>query len=200
MTWITGIPIRIGTGYRWYSFLFNRKVYEHRKDAQRHELEYNLNLLQAIGCSVSHEAIVPRLKIHPSAADKVSRVLEDKGIRESDQIVILHPGSGGSARDWAPGNFGELARRLETLPGVRVIITGGKGEHEIVSHVHSFVPRLGIAIVDSLSLSEYAALCRMALRFEFYRNHSYCSRRRDSGHWIVSSADSVECCPVGTIY
>src|SRR5690606_8419418 len=30
---ISGIKNRIGTGYRWYSFLFNKKVYEHRKDA-----------------------------------------------------------------------------------------------------------------------------------------------------------------------
>src|SRR5713101_6106048 len=28
MTRAAGIPVRVGTGYRWYSFLFNRKVYE----------------------------------------------------------------------------------------------------------------------------------------------------------------------------
>ena len=30
----SGIKNRIGTGYRWYSFLFNQKVYEHRKNAE----------------------------------------------------------------------------------------------------------------------------------------------------------------------
>src|SRR3972149_8448393 len=45
---LAGIPVRVGTGFRWYSFLFNRRVYEHRKDAARHELEYNLNLLGAV--------------------------------------------------------------------------------------------------------------------------------------------------------
>src|SRR5881628_2036198 len=29
MTWLAGIPVRVGTGYRWYSFLFNRKIFEH---------------------------------------------------------------------------------------------------------------------------------------------------------------------------
>ena len=28
------IPLRIGTGYRWYSFLLNKRIYEHRKDCQ----------------------------------------------------------------------------------------------------------------------------------------------------------------------
>ena len=45
LMWRSGIPLRVGTGYRYYSVLFNKKVFEHRKDAQRHELEYNLNLL-----------------------------------------------------------------------------------------------------------------------------------------------------------
>src|SRR5512143_1441155 len=53
-TWLAGIPLRVGTGYRWYAFLFNRRVYEHRKDAHRHELEYNLNLLREVGCTFSY--------------------------------------------------------------------------------------------------------------------------------------------------
>ena len=48
MTWLAGIPVRVGTGYRWYSFLFNRKVWEHRSDARFHELEYNLHLLNVV--------------------------------------------------------------------------------------------------------------------------------------------------------
>ena len=34
---LSGIKKRIGTGYRWYSLLFNYKLYEHRKDALKHE-------------------------------------------------------------------------------------------------------------------------------------------------------------------
>ena len=46
---LSRIKNRIGTGYRWYSFLFNSKIYEHRKYAEKHELEYNVNLLKAFG-------------------------------------------------------------------------------------------------------------------------------------------------------
>ena len=41
---LAGIPVRVGTGYRFYAFLFNRRVWEHRKDSRRHEVEYNLSL------------------------------------------------------------------------------------------------------------------------------------------------------------
>ena len=33
-----GIPVRVGTGYRWFSFLFTHRVYEHRKNMGKHEL------------------------------------------------------------------------------------------------------------------------------------------------------------------
>jgi len=31
LLFLSNIKNRIGTGYRWYSFLFNKKVYDHRK-------------------------------------------------------------------------------------------------------------------------------------------------------------------------
>ena len=40
-----GIPVRIGTGYRWYSFLLTERIFEHRKDCQKHEAEYNFSML-----------------------------------------------------------------------------------------------------------------------------------------------------------
>ena len=53
---LSGIKIRIGTGYRWYSFLFNKKIYDHRKISEYHELEYNVRLLRAFGIN---EKITP---------------------------------------------------------------------------------------------------------------------------------------------
>ena len=41
-----GTKYRVGTAYRWYSFLYNHRVKEHRKFADKHESEYNLNLLR----------------------------------------------------------------------------------------------------------------------------------------------------------
>ena len=46
--WLAKIPLRIGTGFRWYSFLLNKRIYEHRKDCRKHEAEYNLSLLDLL--------------------------------------------------------------------------------------------------------------------------------------------------------
>jgi ADP-heptose:LPS heptosyltransferase len=165
MTWLARIPLRVGTGYRWYSFLFNRKVFEHRKNAQRHELEYNLNLLKAIDCPVDFNGIAPTLHAKPFAIDRVKKLLTANEIPEFCKIILLHPGSGGSARNWSAEKFIGLGKRLAALQDVRVVITGGRGEDRLVGAIHSQIGPRSIAIVNQLSLGEYAALAGLAALF-----------------------------------
>lgn len=162
MTWIAGIPLRIGTGYRWYSFLFNRKIYEHRKDATRHELEYNLNLLKTLGCTVDDQNIFPSLEVRETTVERVKVVLRSLGVREESRLVLLHPGSGGSARDWSARNFGLLGRSLDEIAGVQTIITGSANERNLVEEVRRVAGGRALALVDRLSLKEFAALAKIS--------------------------------------
>ncbi|MBM2841553.1 MAG: ADP-heptose:LPS heptosyltransferase, partial [Bacteroidetes bacterium] len=107
-----GIPLRIGTGYRYYSVLFNRRVFEHRKDAKRHELEYNLNLLKELDCPIDGEPEFA-ITIPAEVEAKVEGLLSQLQIDRERELVIIHPGSGGSAREWPAGYFGMLAEKLQ---------------------------------------------------------------------------------------
>ena len=157
-----GIPVRVGTGYRWYSMLFNRRVYEHRKTAAKHESEFNVSLLGALGIQTPSP---PRavLSIPPSARQEADRIRRIKGFGVGDQVVVLHPGSGGSARDWSPENFGRLARRL-TDAGTRVLVTGGCGEEELVSRVcHAAEVPLATSVGEMNLLTLAALLSSVSL-------------------------------------
>ncbi len=46
--WRAGIPRRIGTSHRWYSFLLTDRVHQSRKECLKHEAEYNLDLLEPL--------------------------------------------------------------------------------------------------------------------------------------------------------
>jgi lipopolysaccharide heptosyltransferase II len=165
MTWLARIPVRVGTGYRWYSFLFNRKVFEHRKDAKKHELEYNLSLLSSVGLNAGGNGIAPTLEVKPETLDSVRGFLSRLGVRENERIVIIHPGSGGSARDWNAKNFGLLGRRMRMLPGIRVIVTGGESEEILAKHVRDLSGDGTLVVIDRLNLQEYAALAKLASLF-----------------------------------
>ncbi|RPH32058.1 lipopolysaccharide heptosyltransferase family protein, partial [bacterium] len=90
------IPVRVGSGYRYYSVLFNRRVREHRKDARRHELEYNIRLLAQIGCPVPEKLDRPDygIVVPPEAGRKVHEMKQSFGVGLEKPVVVIHPGSG----------------------------------------------------------------------------------------------------------
>ena len=165
ITWFAGIPIRVGTGYRWYSFLFNRKVYEHRKHVVHHELEYNLHLLNEIGCAADGLDVTPSIDVPDDITKRVDKILKNKGVNETDKFIILHPGSGGSARNWSTQNFSELGKRLTQLPDLKIIITGGKGEQSLVESVTAIIGEEAISLVNMLTLRELCALAKRSSLF-----------------------------------
>lgn len=166
LTFLAGIPVRVGTGYRWYSFLFSTRVFEHRKDGKRHELEYNFNLLRALKLSFTSEGMTPSMSVSEEALQSVKRKVHDARVAEGSTLVLLHPGSGGSARDWSPENFGLLARKLSALPGIAVILTGGAHETALTDRVRSIAgsPRV-VSMAGMLTLPELAALAKMSAVF-----------------------------------
>jgi heptosyltransferase-2 len=158
------IPIRIGSGYRYYSFLLNRRVYEHRKDAKRHELEYNLNLLRELNCSAGGKPEFS-LYLSPQAESVVGTLFTSLGIDTHREVVILHPGTGGSAKEWPAAFFGRLAGRLHAERGAQIIVTGRRGEERKVAEVLLGTQGKGIPLVDRLSLKELAVLIKRASLF-----------------------------------
>ena len=164
LMYLAGIRLRVGTGYRWYSILFNKKVYEHRKDAQRHEVEYNLNLLRSLGIEVDGTAQF-EWTISSSAKKRVDSFLAEHSILGKEKFVILHPGSGGSARDWRAENFSELGDKINALLGSKVFVSGGTGEDRLVKRVVEGMKTQPVAAVGRFSLEELGGLIQRATVF-----------------------------------
>ncbi|HVN48961.1 MAG TPA: glycosyltransferase family 9 protein [Bacteroidota bacterium] len=163
LLWLAGIPVRVGTAYRWYSFLFNARVYEHRKTAAKHEAEYNLSLLHALDCDVStppHVELVLTID-DVSAAEETRKKI---GIIDTDRVVFLHPGSGGSARDWKPEQFALLSILLAEK-GLKVVVTGSEQERTLIESVVKQSNNTAVPFISSLRLREFAALIRTAKLF-----------------------------------
>jgi heptosyltransferase III len=163
LAWLAGIPVRVGTGYRWYSFLFNKKVYEHRKTVEKHEAEYNLSLLKVLGCTLPTR---PKTVFVFSDQEKKKAlsVRQALGVTDADTLVLLHPGSRGSARDWMPERFSQLASELINR-GYRVIITGNTTEEGLVNRVACEAGEGVKPFISTLSLKEFAAFIQTAKLF-----------------------------------
>lgn len=129
---LSGIKKRIGTGYRLYSFFFNQKVFEHRKYAEKHEVEFNLSLLQKIGIkeTASEENISYHLSIDNKSLEYADQILINEKIDSKKPLVIIHPGSGGSSIDLPVEKFIQLTKKIID-DDFQVVITGNTKEIEI---------------------------------------------------------------------
>ena len=152
------IKKRIGTGYRWYSFLFNKRVYEHRKYAEKHELEYNVNLLKEIGIheKTSSTNVNFDIRINSENQDKINLLFKSEKINSDDKLVIIHPGSGGSSVDLPTEKMIELTKMLSEIDDLKIMITGDSSEIELCE---KFILNESIInMAGKLNLSELKAL------------------------------------------
>lgn len=165
MMFLAEIKNRVGTGYRWYSVLFNNKVYEHRKYGDKHELEYNINLLSKLG--IDYKDISKEIKFHLQIDDKssenISSILSRRGFKTGNKIIIVHPGSGGSSVDLPKEKLIELTRMLSSLENVSIIITGSKSESELCKEFE--ISNSVINLSGQLDLSLLKALINRASVF-----------------------------------
>ncbi|MFA5405213.1 MAG: glycosyltransferase family 9 protein [Ignavibacteria bacterium] len=136
---LAGIKCRIGTGYRWYSFLYNKKSFEHRKYATKHESEYNIDLLKIISKDVKYNR-----NFFFSYLGDEKQILEKKinkdNLSLSEKYIIVHPGSKGSARDWSIENFKLYIKKfLEEFKNTKIVLTGIKAEENIVNEISNSI-------------------------------------------------------------
>ncbi|MDZ7766115.1 MAG: glycosyltransferase family 9 protein [Melioribacteraceae bacterium] len=125
------IKQRIGSGYRWYSFLFTDKIYEHRKTGEKHELEYNLNLLKPMGIvKINKESVSFDIQPSGKSEQTVYKLFKSHNINTSKKAVIIHPGSGGSSIDLPISKFISLTEKLARELDCYVLVTGSKEEKE----------------------------------------------------------------------
>ena len=157
---LAGIPTRIGTGYRFYSFLFSRRIWEHRKPSLRHEAEYNLSLTVPLGMDPGEVEF--RLPLSLEALESVEAILRRIHLEDHHPLIILHPGTRGSALDWPLENFAKLADLLVRKAGAGVIITGGRDDASTVETVQNLAEEEHRALVDCLTLKELTALLKKA--------------------------------------
>ncbi len=162
------VIFRVGSGYRWYSFLFNKKVFEHRKYAEKHELEYNVNLLKVFGIeeNISTKNVLFDIHINKTSMEKVNKTLTDSGVEFEKKLIIVHPGSGGSAIDLPIEKFSQLVKNLSLLNDLNIIVTGNEDEKNMCNTISANTKAIDLS--GEFNLSEI--ICLISLSDIFISN------------------------------
>ena len=155
ISWLAGIPRRIGYARR-LSWLLTDAVPYVKPAGDRHELEYNLDLLKPLGIESKERALfVPTTREQET---KVAAFLREQGINGDSLLIALHPGASCPSKRWPAERFAAVADRLIEQHGVRIVVVTGPeeaatGEKVIRAMRHPAIPAFG-----KLSLGELACL------------------------------------------
>lgn len=156
ITFLAGIPERIGYDKK-LGFLLTKKIKDLKILGERHELEYNFDILKAAGIKEASDELFMPL----SECDRItiSSLLSKKGITEDDKIIAIHPSASCPSRIWPAERFKEVCSRLIMKNSKIKVALISSGEHEaICRQVAESLNENNYVIFSSLTLKELAAL------------------------------------------
>jgi len=151
--WAKGakIPQRIGTSHRWNHWIYcNVRVDFSRKNSSMNEAQLNFYLLKPLGLSQ-----IPAFSSLLNVSDDF-RVQNIQAI--SENYVVLHPLSKGSAVDYPLEKYVELAKLL-VEKGFKVVVTGTSAESDRIGDRFENLPGV-INGVARFSLQELMELIK----------------------------------------
>lgn len=149
-----GVRRVTGTGRRWFSFLFDRRVDVSRRTSVRHELEHALDLAARAGAP--RGPVRFPIEIPPGAREVVARWLDSRGL--PGDPLVLHPGTAGSCPGWAPSRWRRLAGLLRDANQPLVITEGPVDRVAMASFADGEFHRFAKELPELLALLSRARL------------------------------------------
>jgi heptosyltransferase-2 len=127
------------------------KFYENKKSYP--EIIYEM-------CAIPYRGDKYTVTVHPKDRDYARRLFAGKGLSDRFPLVGLNTGSGPAftRKAWTPEGFASLARALREKVGATVVLMGGEREKERNSKIETLSGDAALALGDSQSLPEFAAM------------------------------------------
>jgi len=159
---LAGIKRSIGPASKAWSLLLTDMVRQNRSESVKHEADYNLELLRQLSREIPRAGT--KVVLSPEEARWAEYYIASRcGITGDRQLVIIHPGSGGSAKDWPLENFAALADALaEAAPAARVLFTGSAREQAVLQWLDQRTGSRHKVLREELPLRRFIALVSRA--------------------------------------
>jgi len=155
LSFLAGIPVRIGHRRKLWQLL-THSLEERKREGEKHESEYNLELLKVLGVSwkeVPHLVFPLKEKDHLSLINKFHQI-------KGKPYVVLSPSASCVSKRWPPERFRAVGELLQQDRGLRVVIIGSGADHSISRQVMMGIRAEAYDLTGRLSLGELAWLLK----------------------------------------
>jgi len=162
IAFLAGIPERVGYNKK-MGFLLTTKIPHTKQLGQKHESEYTLDVLRAVGIQPGEPKLF--MPVNKIADRRVEELLYSKGVIDSDIIVCIHPSASCPSKRWNIGKFAVLAERIVATFNAKVAIVAGPLEKASGDELASHIKRGAVNLSGILSVGELAALLKRSALF-----------------------------------
>lgn len=153
MAFAAGIPVRIGYRKKWGGLL-THAVEENKWRGERHEAEYNFDLLFPLNIAppVQIRTFFP---LRGEVEEKFSRIALGEGLNlQRMDYMVINPAASCPSKFWPAEYFAELADSLIAKYRCRVVLIGGPDDEAISRQVRSRMKNVCVDLTGKLSLGE----------------------------------------------
>lgn len=154
---LAGIPERIGYDKK-LGFLLTKKLKDVKHLGEKHEIDYNLEVLRTVGIEAKDKILYMPIKEENEKV--IDRFFVLNNLKESNGVVAFHPGASCPSKRWSAYRFGRVADELMKKYKFNVVIIGGPSDVETVKQMHMAMLYTPIILSEEHSLGEVAALLK----------------------------------------
>ncbi|MGB9430325.1 MAG: glycosyltransferase family 9 protein [Gammaproteobacteria bacterium] len=165
--WHAGIPYRLAPAIKLAQVFYNHRLKQRRSESVKPEYEYNLDLIKRYLQDNEYKEIqlpVPpylhfdEIEIHGLKRE----FLQAHGITDSQRLIFVHAGHGGSADNLSLPQYAELIRHLRSGAEHHVVLTAGPNEELQVQALSGLLTEIPHSVYISRD-----GLVRFAMQLQF---------------------------------
>jgi lipopolysaccharide heptosyltransferase II len=154
---LAGIPQRIGYYTKKRGFLLTKKVAPVGMDTM-HRIDYYLNVIEKAGLKVEDRYL--EFCIQDADSQSVNDFLDKKSISQNDLLVAINPGGNWLPKRWPEAHWAELADKLISELGAKVIIMGSHADIPIVQRIKGLMKEEPVIATGVFNLKQLGALSK----------------------------------------
>ena len=169
-TFLSRIPVRVSPATKLAQIFSNNRLRQKRSESAKPEYEYNTDLIRYFierqGDTAEPLIKPPYLNFKNSEIQKIrEQYTKDNKITDDAKLVIIHPGSGGSAINFSVEQYAELIKTISKQDDIHFIITAGPGEDKIAETLSALIANTShsvfISTLGLVAFSQFIAIANL---------------------------------------
>ncbi|MFH0913645.1 MAG: lipopolysaccharide heptosyltransferase II [Candidatus Omnitrophota bacterium] len=162
VTFLAGISRRVGYA-RKLGFLLTDRIKHTKQLGEKHEREYNLDLIRYLGIEPKDKGLFMPIKL--TSEKLVEELFLQEGIKNTDKLLAIHPGASCPSKIWPNRRFAETVDKLIEKYGFKVLVIAGPKDIKIAKEVTENIRQHVINLAGKTSVSQLASILKRCQLF-----------------------------------